>query len=62
MYLDLKSNRAGTDFLARIKGKGAKGSAFLALIGRRWLTGLEQRAPLRPGDATDYVELELELA
>jgi hypothetical protein len=62
VYLDVKSNRAGTDFLARIKAEGAKGSAFLALIGRRWLMSLEQRAPLRPGDATDYVEFELELA
>jgi len=62
VYLDVKSNRAGTDFLARIKDEGAKGSAFLALIGPRWLASLERRAPLRPGDATDYVELELELA
>jgi SIR2-like domain/TIR domain len=62
VYLDVKSNRAGTAFLARIKSEGAKGSAFLALIGRRWLASHEQRAPLRPGDPTDYVELELELA
>jgi hypothetical protein len=62
VYLDVKSNCAGTDFLVQIKAQGVRGSAFLALIGRRWLTSLEQREPLRPGDATDYVELELELA
>src|ERR1700683_5622691 len=42
VYLDVKAHRAGTAFLARIKGEGAKGSAFLALIVRRWLTRLEQ--------------------
>ncbi|MGO9489660.1 MAG: SIR2 family protein [Solirubrobacteraceae bacterium] len=62
VYLDLKSIPAGTDFMAQIKAEGAKGSVFLALIGRRWLASLEERDPLRPGDAPDYVQLELELA
>jgi hypothetical protein len=62
VYLDLKSIPAGTDFMAQIRAEGTKGSVFLALIGRRWLASLEERDPLRPGDAPDYVQLELELA
>ena len=62
VYLDLKSIPAGTEFMTQIKAEGAKGSVFLALIGRRWLASLEERDPLRPGDAPDYVQLELELA
>jgi hypothetical protein len=62
VYLDLKSIPAGADFIAQIRAEGTKGSVFLALIGRRWLASLEERDPLRPGDAPDYVQLELELA
>lgn len=62
VYFDLKSIPAGTDFMAQIRAEGAKGSVFLALIGRRWLASLEERDPLRPGDAPDYVQLELKLA
>jgi hypothetical protein len=62
VFLDEKSIEMGADWLARIRDEGARGSTFLALIGRTWVTHLEEHQALRPGDPPDYVQVELELA
>ncbi len=62
VFLDVKSVEPGTKWLTRIKEEGAKGSAFVALIGRTWLTSLKDHEQLLPGDPPDYVVLELEFA
>jgi hypothetical protein len=61
VFLDVKSLGAGTKWLEEIKAHGVGGSAFLALIGRTWTASLEGRRRLQPGDAQDFVEMELEL-
>ncbi|MBV9358878.1 MAG: toll/interleukin-1 receptor domain-containing protein [Chloroflexi bacterium] len=62
VYLDVKALQAGTNWLEQIMAHGERGDAFLALIGRRWLTSLQERQRRPPGDDEDFVMLELEFA
>jgi hypothetical protein len=62
VFLDAKSLEPGVKWLEQIQADGARGSFFLALIGRTWLSSLHDRRQLNPGDPQDFVELELELA
>src|ERR1700719_968491 len=45
VFLDVKSIELGTKWLDEIKSQGARGAAFLALIGRTWLASLKHRQP-----------------
>lgn len=62
VFLDVKSLEPGTKWLEEIKAHGARGSAFLALVGRTWLASLKDRERRTAGEPEDFVALELELA
>lgn len=62
VFLDVKTLGVGTRWLEEIKSHGARGSVFLALIGRMWLASLKDRRHVTAGEPEDFVALELELA
>ena len=66
VFLDVESIAPGMEWLKEIKAHGARGGAFLALIGSDWLTSLTGRraatATARAAPVDDYVRRELEWA
>ena len=62
VFFDRRTLGAGTEWLEQIKVHGADSGVFLALIGRMWVSRLDERRRIHPGDPEDFVQLELELA
>lgn len=66
VFLDVESIAPGMEWLREIKAHGARGGAFLALIGSAWLTSLTGRRAAdsagRAAPVDDYVRREIEWA
>ncbi len=65
VFLDVQSLTAGAEWLKEIRGSGARGGAFLALIGNQWLGNLQARRAAQVGANAaheDYVCREIEWA
>ncbi len=66
VFLDVESIAPGMEWLTEIKAHGARGGAFLALIGSAWLTSLTGRRAAdsagRAAPVDDYVRREIEWA
>lgn len=63
VFLDVRTLRAGVDWLSEIKSRGRGSRVFIALIGSRWLEILKARQKsLFGGPAADEVRREIEMA
>ena len=60
--MDIDTIAPGTDFTEEIERAVASSDAFLALIGKRWLTATDAQGRRRLDNPEDYVRLEIEAA
>jgi hypothetical protein len=62
VFMDIDTIEPGTDFAEVIERAVGSCDAFLALIGKRWLTATDAGGRRRLDNSADYVRLEIEAA
>jgi TIR domain-containing protein len=62
VFIDVDALQPGDDFVDAIRDKLQKCDLMLALIGKRWLTAIDEQGRPRLEDEGDYVRIEIQTA
>ena len=62
VFIDVDTLRPGDDFVDAINNSLEKCDLMLAVIGKRWLTDVDEQGRPRLEDEGDYVRIEIETA